>query len=124
MYKIRKTFEVAGSHKLDLNYESKCQNQHGHNWLITVEISSAYLDQNGMVIDFVKLKDMFQSRVHSVLDHKHLNEVVDFNPTAENLAHWVLDAINQELTIGGYTPIRCTRVIVQESNNNEAEYSL
>ena len=36
VYSIKKTFEVAGSHKLTLSYESKCQNLHGHNWIITV----------------------------------------------------------------------------------------
>ena len=34
MYKIIKKMEVAGAHKLELPYESKCSNLHGHNWNI------------------------------------------------------------------------------------------
>jgi len=28
--------EIAGAHRLELDYESKCSNLHGHNWIVTV----------------------------------------------------------------------------------------
>ena len=31
MYYVSKRMEVAGAHRLDLPYESKCSNLHGHN---------------------------------------------------------------------------------------------
>ena len=36
MYYIEKTLEISACHRLTLSYESKCQNLHGHNWIITV----------------------------------------------------------------------------------------
>jgi 6-pyruvoyltetrahydropterin/6-carboxytetrahydropterin synthase len=125
MFKIRRTFEVAGAHKLDLDYESKCKNCHGHNWSIIVELSSPCLDRNSMIMDFGRLKDIFQARIHSKLDHKNLNEELNFNPTAENIAKWVYESINRELVIqyNEQPLIKCSKVVVVESVNNEAEYS-
>lgn len=107
MYYIRKRLEVAGSHHLSLDYESPCQRLHGHNWKITIYCKSETLDQNGMVVDFKAIKE----KVHNRLDHQNLNEVFDFNPTAENIARW----------IAGEVP-HCYRVDVQESEGNTATY--
>ena len=43
--------------------------------------------------------------------HKFLNDVVPFNPTAENIAKWVCEQIPN-----------CYRVSVQESEGNVATY--
>lgn len=85
MYYVKKSLEISAAHRLTLNYESKCTALHGHNWIITVFCRSAELDQNGMVVDFSLIK----SKVKSVLDHQVLNDVVPFNPTAENIAKWM-----------------------------------
>ena len=82
MYFVRKTFEFSAAHRLDLDYESRCTQLHGHNWVVTVECASEQLDRNGMVVDFTHIK----RRVIDMLDHKVLNDVLDFNPTAENIA--------------------------------------
>jgi len=107
MYKIKKTFEVAIAHKLNLSYDSPCQGLHGHNLLITVYCASDKLNEEGMVLDFTKIKKV----VHDALDHKYLNGILYFNPTAENIAYWI------------YTQIEnCYRVDVQESTGNVATY--
>ena len=107
MFIVKKRMEIAGAHRLNLNYESKCANLHGHNWIVTVWCKSQTLDANGMVIDFTHIKREVQEK----LDHKFLNDVVPFNPTAENIAKWVC----------GQIP-RCYRVSVQESEGNVATY--
>ena len=109
MYKIKKRLEVSASHKLILDYKSKCENLHGHNWIITVFCKSETLNQNGMVEDFTEIK----KQINNKLDHKNLNEVLDFNPTAENIAKWCVDKIK--------TAYKCN---VQESEGNTAIYEI
>jgi len=107
MYYVRKQFEIAASHKLYLDYDSPCKEVHGHNWKITVFCCSEELNDNGMVIDFSEIKRL----VHDKLDHKDLNKVLSFNPTAENIAKWIVDTVPT-----------CHKAIVEESANNEAIY--
>lgn len=56
MYTVIKRMEISASHSLSLSYPSKCENLHGHNWIITVYCRSKELDECGMVVDFLKLK--------------------------------------------------------------------
>lgn len=107
MYYVSKRMEIAGSHHLTLSYESKCSNLHGHNWIVTVCCKSEELNQDGMVIDFKHVKD----KIHGLLDHQNLNEIFDFNPTAENIAKWIVDQFPQ-----------CYKAVVQESEGNIACY--
>ena len=107
MYTVIKTIEVSGAHRLNLSYRSKCENLHGHNWKITVYCRSKELNRDGMVVDFSHLKDIIKER----LDHRYINDIVDFNPTAENIARWIADQIPT-----------CFKVDVQESENNTAVY--
>lgn len=107
MYYVSKRMEIAACHRLNLSYESKCQNPHGHNWFITVYCKSEELNQDGMVMDFTHIK----KQIHDYLDHGNLNELLPFNPTAENMARWICDQIPQ-----------CYKVSVQESEGNIAIY--
>jgi 6-pyruvoyltetrahydropterin/6-carboxytetrahydropterin synthase len=106
MFRVKKRVEVASGHSLCLDYESKCQKWHGHNFIITVYCKSLTLNSNGMVVDFTKIKEVVMA-----LDHGNLNDVVDFNPTAENLAYYIYRQIDE-----------CYRVDVQESEGNIATY--
>ncbi len=107
MYYITKRLEVSAAHRLELDYESKCTRLHGHNWIITVYCKAKELDRNGMVIDFTIIK----KAIHGALDHRLINDVIAVNPTAENIARWIVDQIPQ-----------CYRADVQESEGNTATY--
>lgn len=107
MYYVRKRLEISASHKLKLDYPSKCSNLHGHNWIIEVFCKSETLNQNGMVVDFTHIKE----KIHNVLDHGNLNEILSFNPTAENMAHWIVQQIPEAY-----------KATVQESEGNIATY--
>ena len=99
--------EIAGCHQLRLSYESKCERLHGHNWIVTVHCKSRELNADGMVMDFTQVTE----RIHGYLDHGNFNELLPFNPTAENLARWICEQVPH-----------CYRVEVQESEGNTAIY--
>lgn len=107
MYYIQKTFEISACHHLVLDYESKCTRQHGHNWQITVFCKAKKLNPNGMVCDFTEVKE----RIHGYLDHGNLNELLPFNPTAENIARWCTEQVEH-----------CYKATVKESEGNIATY--
>lgn len=107
MYYVKKRFEISAAHRLALNYESKCTNVHGHNWIITVECKAKELNSAGMVTDFSLIKSLVMER----LDHAFINDVIDVNPTAENIAFWIVNNVPN-----------CFRCEVQESEGNSAIY--
>ena len=49
MYIVRKRLEISASHHLNLSYTSKCENLHGHNWIVIVWCRSKQLNPDGMV---------------------------------------------------------------------------
>lgn len=107
MYYVCKQIEISAAHRLELNYASKCTELHGHNWLVTVHCRAAELNANGMVTDFTDIKRIVSER----LDHRCLNDTLPFNPTAENIARWICDNVEN-----------CYRVDVRESDGNTASY--
>lgn len=107
MYYVSKRLEIAGCHHLDLSYQSPCANLHGHNWIFTIYCKAPTLNADGMVVDFKAIKD----KIHGYLDHGNFNELLPFNPTAEQIARWVTDQIPE-----------CYKCAIQESEGNIAVY--
>lgn len=116
MYFVSKRMEIAGAHSLELPYESKCSNIHGHNWIVEVYCKSAQLTSYGMIVDFTKVKEL----IHGQLDHSFINEKLKgTNPTAENIAKWICDKVTEICEVG-----YCYKVCVQESEGNTAIYEV
>lgn len=122
MYYVSKKMEISAAHQLHLDYESKCKNLHGHGWWVVVYCRANTLNHNGMVVDFKTIKN----EVHGALDHNFVNNVIgDVNPTAENMAKWIFDKVNDifnrpEEDGDG----ECYKVSVQESEGNVAVYEI
>lgn len=108
------TFTFEAAHRLPW-HSGKCRNLHGHSYRLDVTVAGP-LDDNGVVIDFDRLREIVDHSVIAVWDHRDLNEVLD-NPTAELLARrawailtdaglslaslrlWETDASSVELTV-------------------------
>lgn len=116
MYKVKVKAHFSAAHKLR-DYHGKCENLHGHNWLVEVSVSSERLNKTGFVVDFKDLKSAL-ANVLNLLDHGYLNEVEYFkkvNPTSENIARFIFDKLKE----GGAAP---GKVSVWESENSCAKY--
>ena len=95
------TFEVmiernfSSAHQLR-GYKGKCENLHGHNYKIEIYARGRELNNIGLLVDFVELKDAADEIVQ-FLDHRNINELPPFdeelNPSAENLARFILERV-------------------------------
>jgi len=120
-YTIVKTIKVQAAHKLDLPYVSACTRLHGHQWKIKVSVSAYSLNEDGMVIDFEIIKGIVNR-----LDHNYINDVINSskekeeydNPTAENIADYLIDELNQGLLSLSNSPW-VEKIEVWETENNK-----
>ena len=96
MYYVTKEFKFDSAHYLN-GYKGACQNLHGHTWHIAVMLAGNELDEVGMLIDFKKVKAIVNGFIISRFDHKLLNDVIPFNPTAENLAKFIYDNLSEKI---------------------------
>ncbi len=81
-------------------YQGNCEELHGHNWKVGVQIAAETLDNLGMVIDFKVLKQKLHQIIQR-LDHKHLNDLPPFdalNPSSENIAFYIFQELKKSLT--------------------------
>jgi len=126
MSRLRLTskFEIDSSHYLR-NYDGKCSELHGHRWVVEVTVESITdnadesLDNTGMLLDFGVIKSII-----SEYDHENLNdmpEFVDINPTAENLAIVLAEALTYEIVMRGI-PAKVISVKVWETPTNSVEF--
>jgi len=101
----------------------KCDNPggHGHNYTLEVSVRGAIDPETGMVIDLKRLKDIMRDRVVDRVDHRNLNEDVDFLrdviPTAENLARAFWQQLAPAITQG-----ELYEILLQETERNSVRY--
>ncbi|NCB93378.1 MAG: 6-carboxytetrahydropterin synthase QueD [Clostridia bacterium] len=137
MYILKTEHSFDSAHFL-AGYDGKCSNIHGHRWRVVLEVQTDELctdDQyKGMYVDFGDLKNDLKQVVdhmdHALIIEKgSLKELTfkcleeegfrilqfDFRPTAENMAKYFYDTI-QDM---GY---HMRAVTVYETPNNAATY--
>jgi 6-pyruvoyltetrahydropterin/6-carboxytetrahydropterin synthase len=94
---------------------------HGHNWKIEVFITGEEVGENGILLDFREVKQATEKIIQG-LDHRFLNELEYFknvNPSSENIARFIYDALTQRLTGDG---VRVSKVTAWESDSACASY--
>ena len=98
MYKLKIITSFAAAHNL-VNYQGDCENLHGHNWRVEVNVIASSLDKAGLGIDFKVLKAETNALLKT-LDHKYLNELDPFNelsPSSENISRYLFYALGERL---------------------------
>jgi len=121
------------------NQGSKCEMLHGHNYRIHFNVEAKELNEIGMVLDFGVIKATLCQWLEDNWDHKFLIWEQDpwsrylleidptvvwtpFNPTAENMAKYLVETIGPVM-LRNY-PCRLASVIVEETRKCSASYSL
>jgi 6-pyruvoyltetrahydropterin/6-carboxytetrahydropterin synthase len=110
LVRIGRTYRFESAHFLpEVPPGHRCRNLHGHNYRVEIVVFGG-LDSRGFVKDFAEI-DAEVAPLVMQLDHKLLNEVKGLeNPTAEIIARWFLDRIED-----------CERVRVWENDDCWAE---
>jgi 6-pyruvoyltetrahydropterin/6-carboxytetrahydropterin synthase len=122
MFEVTVEQTFAAGHALR-NYKGKCENVHGHNFKVQVRIEGHSLDEAGMLVDFIDVKNVMRSVIDR-LDHQFLNEVPPFdikNPSAENIAEYFHSEMTGALG-SAPVPIRISEVRVWETDIQSASY--
>ncbi len=115
---VEKDFDAA--HFLR-NYRGKCENLHGHRYVIRVTVKAAELDDNGLAYDFTTLKQELGD-ILARYDHTNLNETPPFdkiNPSAENIATTIYKKLKPKLK---GEPVTIDNIEVWESPTSHVTY--
>ncbi|WP_128543470.1 6-pyruvoyl trahydropterin synthase family protein [Larkinella soli] len=113
----------AWSEEVNARVFGKCNNPHfhGHNYELFVQVTGEVNPETGYVMDMKILSDLIQENVTARFDHKNLNldteEFRNLNPTAENIAVVIYDALRSKLDQSLDLKIR-----LYETERNFVEY--
>lgn len=137
MITITRYHDISSGHRV-VGHEGACARLHGHNYRIHFVCAANDLDDVGRVIDFSEVKKRLCMWLENNWDHRFLlweedpwcealsridNTVVwvPFNPTAENLAHYLVTVVGpRELKGTGVVLVDC---MVEETRKCSATYS-
>ena len=111
----------AAAHRLR-GYQGDCEQLHGHNYKVEIEVCATQLDELGMGVDFRAIRAAAREVV-GVLDHRLLNDIPPFtevNPTAENIAVYVYEQLGRSLDVGH---LRVHAITVWETDRDSVRYS-
>jgi 6-pyruvoyltetrahydropterin/6-carboxytetrahydropterin synthase len=131
--------DFSAGHRV-AGHESKCAHLHGHNYRVYFKVASPELDSVGRILDFSVIKERLCLWLEDNWDHKFLlwehdplhsdlkqlvpNDIVTvpFNPTAENMAQYLVNEIAVDQLAGtGCILIECK---IEETRKCSVTYSL
>lgn len=120
-----------------MEHESKCRHLHGHRYEVEATFEADGLDSLGRVVDFGVIKTVLGAWIDEHWDHTtilwdkdralgdaiaaqtgQVNYYLPYNPTAENIARYLLETICP--TLFAEHDVRCIQVKVQETPNCSA----
>lgn len=134
--------DISCGHRV-AGHENKCSHLHGHNYRIHFFVEpypDQDLDRVGRVLDFSVIKSQLCIWLEENWDHKMLlweddpfiDDLMDvvgddivavpFNPTAENMAKFLVEHIGPHFL--SESPVRLRKVIVEETRKCSATYEL
>ena len=138
MWEAHRYHDISTGHRV-FGHESKCAHAHGHNYRIHFHCRGN-LDSIGRVIDFSDIKERLCMWLEDYWDHKFLVweqdtwakelkaldpdgvVIVPFNPTAENMAQFLVEVIAPAQLEG--TGIDLVKCIIEETRKCSAVFSL
>jgi 6-pyruvoyltetrahydropterin/6-carboxytetrahydropterin synthase len=126
--------DISCGHRV-VDHEGKCKHLHGHNYRIHFHCEADRLDNLGRVIDFSVIKSTLCMWLEDAWDHRMLIweddplleallmidpsiVTVPFNPTAENIADYLLSLVGPSLLP---RTVRLVRVVVDETRKCSCE---
>lgn len=144
MFEIQRDYKFSAGHYLP-DHDGQCAFPHGHNYKVTVAVVRPQLidepPQTGMVWDFARL-DQIVRPIIDRMDHRTLSKGpglsrelyyvgwpeylfcdIGATTTAENIALWLLEEIDDRLCNVYDMSVRCASVAVEETDRNVAIYS-
>ena len=130
MLTVTRTIHFCAAHRLynDLWDESKnrdvfgkCSNKggHGHNYTLKISVTGELDKQSGMVVNVTKLRDILKCEIFDKLDHRDLDNDVDFlNGMVSSMENLVVKiAENLELPLNKLG-VKLTKLELNENNKN------
>lgn len=138
MITVERYHDISMGHRV-VGHENKCRHLHGHNYRIHFVCTAPSLDALGRVIDFGIIKSTLCEWLEREWDHKLMLwsqdpllpalrtltpediVVVPFNPTAEQMAVYLVEEVGPALLQG--SGVSLLRVTVEETRKCSATYS-
>lgn len=137
---IMRRFTFCAGHRL-VGHEGKCQNLHGHNYVAEFYVTGQEQDAVGRILDFKLLKQKCNGWLDENWDHAfilwdqdsnalqairscqpHRVYELPYNPTAENMAKYLLEEVCPEILQD--TGATAYKIRVWESEETYAEVTL
>jgi 6-pyruvoyltetrahydropterin/6-carboxytetrahydropterin synthase len=134
---LMRRIRFCAGHRL-LGHGGKCEYFHGHNFIADFFVTGDDVDEVGRVVDFAELKRVLKGWIDEHWDHSFILSEDDengiaaldmvvprryyllpYNPTAENLATYLLEEVCPPLFQN--MNIRATKVIVWETEEAYSE---
>lgn len=117
---VTKELTFDSAHFLE-NYVGPCSNLHGHTFKLHVTVRGKLNDQ-GMVLDFKEVKQSINESIVYDFDHSTLNEILEFNPTAENMVVYIFEILSEVIPARLDIPVEVVSVKLWETPTSYAEY--